>query len=59
MQETLKQLSELNNDAAAETSRTAQRLMDDEWVAIDGRSSGKNSTENLVSEWPTVAKDVV
>jgi hypothetical protein len=28
MQETLSQLSELNNDAIAESSRTAQRLTD-------------------------------
>jgi hypothetical protein len=35
MQETLSQLSDLNNDAIAESSRTAAKLTDEDWVAVD------------------------
>lgn len=35
MQETLSQLSELNNDAIAESSRTAQRLTEEDWVSVE------------------------
>jgi hypothetical protein len=44
MQETLSQLSELNNMFIAESSRTAQRLSEDEpAVAVDGgKESGKD-----------------
>lgn len=41
MQETLSQLSDLNNEAIAESSRTAQKLTtDEEWVAVDAAKSG-------------------
>ena len=35
MQETLSQLSDLNNDAIAESSRTAAKLTDDDWVGVE------------------------
>jgi hypothetical protein len=39
MQETLSQLSELNNEAIAESSRTAMNLSnsDGEWVTVDAK----------------------
>jgi golgin subfamily A member 4 len=41
MQETLSQLSDLNNDAIAESSRTAQKLTEEDWVAVENKSSGE------------------
>jgi len=43
MQETLSQLSELNNEAIAESSRTAQKLTEEDWVAVDNKSGGESS----------------
>jgi hypothetical protein len=40
MQETLSQLSELNNGALAESARTASKLTDDDWVAVDDKWNG-------------------
>jgi len=40
MQLTLSQLSDLNNDAIAESSRTAQKLTDDDWIAVEKRANG-------------------
>lgn len=42
MQETLNQLTELNNEAIAESSRTAQRLTEEDWVAVDGKSNSNS-----------------
>lgn len=38
MQETLSQLSDLNNDIIVESSRTAQKLSDDDWVSVDKKT---------------------
>jgi hypothetical protein len=38
MQETLSQLSELNDTAISENVRAAQRLADDDWVAVDDKA---------------------
>ena len=43
MQETLAQLSDLNNEAIAESSRTAQKLTEEDWVAVDNKSSGDSN----------------
>jgi hypothetical protein len=40
MQETLAQLSDLNNEAIAESSRTAQKLTGDDWVEVGGKADG-------------------
>lgn len=42
MQETLSQLSDLNNEAIAESSRTAQKLTEDGWVDVDEKSGGSH-----------------
>jgi hypothetical protein len=35
MQASLSQLSELNNDVMAESSKTARKLSEGDWVAVD------------------------
>lgn len=42
MQETLSQLSDLNNEAIAESSRTAQKLTEDDWVDVDKSGDKSN-----------------
>lgn len=43
MQETLSQLSDLNNEAIAESSRTAQKLTEEDWVAVNDKTGGDSS----------------
>jgi hypothetical protein len=43
MQETLSQLSDLNNAAISESSRAAQKLTDEDWVAVDKKSDKSDS----------------
>jgi hypothetical protein len=43
MQATLSQLSELNNGAIAESARTAKKLADDDWVAVDNKSGSSSN----------------
>lgn len=43
MQETLSQLSDLNNEQISESSRTARKLADEDWVAVDEEKSGSSS----------------
>lgn len=49
MQETLSQLSDLNNDAIVESSRTARKLSDEHWGAVEGdEKPAANGTPGLV-----------
>lgn len=45
MQASLSQLSELNNDVMAESSRTAHKLSEGDWVAVDKVADANGSIQ--------------